>query len=603
MGNEGLPTGLWQGFLDFLYRTGDISIPSDFKERCSVIYGMLDNDISGIVSTVIDYSINAASEAKFKVECSDETLEKIFTLWLDKINVNIEGVPTGLAELSSEYYKERWAGSSLCLLRVDKWEKITVSGTTVSVPTMLWFVNGASVYSKRSKNKNYKIGSDKYYLDQAYKIQLPVGTNEKIYVQKPFGRWFTQYPSPYLIKKGIYKNWKAMEVLQNKSDEVISKVLPYLFLIEKGTENMFLTKDVDYTDIELKKLATNFKEGMERYKNEKGKTPTAAVPFDQKYKHLIPDLKNILSEDLYKQGYRAILSGLGFIAMSKGVSGTRQEEVVNPKPFVSEINAGVDGFKSILMDVVRLIISKNKIDHRKLFSENKSLKISNFPIKINVESILDQIRSAYVYGTISVKTYQEILGIDPEQELDRMKKEWKNGLRELYYPHVIQNQEQHPDVITPVSKKETEKQKEKEKQPENMKEAKLVACSGCKQELKFAFGSELQECTKCHKIIDNTGKVIANKNDLEIAPYTLKNIPKAIKKVSKSLQELWIKVWNESYARYKDESKAHRTAWYVVNKERNKKSKAKKVDKAIKDGQLKLLKKLNEATEDKDENI
>ena len=606
MSNQGLPTGLWQGFLDFLYRTGDISIPSDFKGRCNAIYGMLDNDVSGIVSTVIDYSINAASEAKFKVECSDDTLEKLFTLWLEKINANINGVPTGLAELASEYYKERWAGSSLCLLRVDKWEKITVNNTTVSVPTMLWFVNGASVCIKRSNNKNFKIGSDQYFLDPGHTVKLPKGANETIFVQKPFGRWFTELPSPYLIKKGVYKNWKAIDVLQHKADEVISKVLPYLFLIEKGTENLFINGDVDYSDTELQKLATNFKEAMKRYESEHGKTPTAAVPFDQKYSHLIPDLRNILSEELYRQGYRAILAGLGFITIVQGIADSRKEEVVNPKPFVSEINAGVDGFKSMLMDVVRLIISKNKIEHRKLFSESKSLKISNSPLKINVQSILDQIRSAYVYGTISVKTYQEILGIDPEQELDRMRKEWDGGLRELYYPHVIQNTEKDTDIaVPPLTKKQVEKQKEKETQPEDMQEATLVKCLGCKGDVEFASESEkdtYKECPQCHKIIDIEGKVIGLKNELEIAPYNMKNIPKAIKKLPKDLQELWIRVWNESYARYKDESKAHRTAWYVVNKERDKKSKANQLDMEIKKKQNQLLDRLTHE-EVKDENI
>lgn len=598
---QGFQEGLWQTFLDFLYRTGEIAVPGDFHGRCDKVNEMLDNDISGIVSTIVDYSINSASEAQFKVECSDETLEKLFTMWLERVNINVNGVPTGLQELAKEYYKERWAGSSLCLLKVGKWVAIKADSITIKVPTVLWFVNGSSVYIKRGDAKNYKLGSDEYYLDEFFKVNAINGIKENMIVQKPFSRWFTQYPAPYLIRKGVYKNWRAMEVLQHKGDEVISKVLPYLFLIEKGTENMFLQKEVDYSDAELKQLVTNFKEAMQRYENEKGKTPTAAVPFDQKYSHLIPDLRNILSEELYRQGYRAILAGLGFVTVVQGVGDTRKEEVTNPKPFVAEINSGVDGFKSMLLDVVRLIIDENKIDHRKLFSENKSLKISNSPLKVNVQGILDQIRSAYVYGTISVKTYQEILGIEPEQEIERMRKEWDDGLRDLYYPHLIQNQEQYPDSVVPVSKKQNEKQQEKEKQPEHMQEEaklqkKLVVCQSCNTSVEIATNLEPSiyiECSKCHKILNQEGKVIASKPDLEIAPYTMKNVPKAIKKLPKDLQELWIKTFNEVLKKSGDESKAHRISWYVVNKERNKTSKANKLNTELQKEKLEVTKKQN----------
>ena len=85
-----------------------------------------------------------------------------------------------------------------------------------------------------------------------------------------------------------------MKTLQDKSDEVISKILPYLFLIQKGTENLFLQGDVNYSDTELKELTENFKQEVTKYRNQKGKIPTNAIPFDTKYEHLIPDLTNVL---------------------------------------------------------------------------------------------------------------------------------------------------------------------------------------------------------------------------------------------------------------------------------------------------------------------
>jgi uncharacterized protein YdaT len=364
-----------------------------------------------------------------------------------------------------------------------------------------------------------------------------------------------------------------MEVLQDKSDEVISKVLPYLFMIQKGSENVFLQKDVEYSDDELKELLDNFKEAMQKFNSQKGKIPATAVPFDQKYSHLIPDLRNILSEELFRQGYRAILAGLGFVSIVQGIGDTRKEEIINPRPFITEVNAGLDGFKSLLMDVIRIIIRENKLDHRKLFSDKNNLKIVNSPLKINVQAILDQLRSSYVYGAISIKTYQEALGVDPDQELERMKKEHDEGLRELFYPHLIQNREDIPDGgVAPITKKQTEKEKEKEKKPEDMEESEL---------------------------------------SLEIAPYTMKNYPKYLDKYPKGAREAWIKTFNEVLKRTNDESKAFPIAWNSLKRwlkkyKYTKKEGIWKSEDEIKSEKLKakkekLLDKL--LKEDKDENI
>jgi cation transport regulator ChaB len=397
----------------------------------------------------------------------------------------------------------------------------------------LYFVIGGSVYIKRSNARNYKLGSDQYFLNEDLKTS-PIPSDTSI-VQKPFGRWFTEYPTPYLIKQGVYKNWKSIQVLQNKGNEVITKILPYLFLMQKGTENMYLQDKGEYTDAELKTMVANFKDAVERYNKEGGKLPATAVPFDQKYEHLIPDLLPILREELYAQGSRSILSGLGFIDVVQGVSSTRKESVLNPKPFIAEVNAGVDGFKTMLMDIIGLIVLENKGSHKKLFSDNTYLKIISSPLKINVETLIDSLRSAFVYGTISIKTYQEILGIDPEQELERMRKEMSEGLRDIYYPHLIQNTEKDPDVnvtVPPkVTKKQEEKQVEKEKQPV--------------QEAEEAVAQE----------------------SLEIAPYdNLADLPPAVKKYPEGAQKVWLEVFNSIYKETQDEARAFAGAWSKLKK-------------------------------------
>lgn len=576
--NSGLAGNLWEAFINYVFKSGDLNVPAEYHERCVKINEMMDNDVTGIVSTITTYSVNSASEANLKVECNDETLENILNIWLSRININVDGIPTGLRELAKEYYKERWQGSSLCLMRISNWEKITVGQTTIKVPTVLWFVNGASIYIKRPNKTNYKLGTDKFFLDKNEKNELPK-SGEQILVTKPFSRWFDEYPSPYAVKTGVLKNFLGLQALFSKGDEVISKVLPYLLIMTKGTEREMIEGDMSFDDPELQKMAENFKTVLERYKNEKAKTPVAGFPFDQKLEHFIPDLRNILSEELSKAGYRALMAGLGFIAVLQGIGDTRKEELINPKPFITEVNAGLSDFKSMLMDVIRLIISENKLDHRKLFSENKNLQITNSPLKINVESILDSIRSAFVYGTITIETFQETLGINPSQELERMKKEWKEGMRELYYPHIIQNTEKDPDTNispAPITKKQEEKQKEKEKKPENMQEASLVTCKKCNKEIDYLkqpeAGMGYIKCPECGENIDQEGnfaKVINEPIDpnLEIAPYkNIDALPDAVKKYPAPAQKVFLEVFNSIYNETKDEARAFQGAWSKLKK-------------------------------------
>ena len=516
---DALGAGVFQSFIDYLFSTGDISVPVEYHDRCSKIQEMLDNDISGTINSILDYAVNSASEAKYRVECSEPTLQKLLNMWLDKINLEIKGIPTGLQALSKEYFKERWEGSSFCILRVKDWEKITADGVTIEVPTTMWFVNGSSIYVARPKDKNYTLGSDKFYLDKENKLIIPEDKNEEIIVQKPYNRWFDQYSTPYLIRKGVYKNWLAMKTLQDKSDEVISKILPYLFLIQKGTENLFMQGEVSYSDEDLKELTENFKEQVEKFRNQKGKTPTNAIPFDTKYEHLIPDLSKILKEELYRQGYRSILAGLGFIDMLE-ITPSRQESRMNPKAFVSEINEGVVGFKQILLEAIYLIDERNKSAHKKLFTTNGKIIIVNSPLRINVEQILDSLRSGFVYGVTSIQSYQEILGLDPTTEKERRKKELEDGDEDLFYPHLIQNQETVPDRIEmpakPKTKKQEEKELEKETKPEHMQEA-------------------------------------IKEDDLEIAPYkTNEDLPKHLQYLPEGAKDAFRKTFNETYPKGED---------------------------------------------------
>lgn len=87
----GLDNNLFSAFLDWIYSSGEITVPSEFHQRCAKIEEMLDNDISGTIDSVLDYAVNSASEANYRIECSEPTLQKLLNLWLDKINLDIKG--------------------------------------------------------------------------------------------------------------------------------------------------------------------------------------------------------------------------------------------------------------------------------------------------------------------------------------------------------------------------------------------------------------------------------------------------------------------------------------------------------------------------------
>jgi cation transport regulator ChaB len=607
LGNSNI--SIWAAFMNYIFSQGGINIPLGFSDRISGIRYMLDSDMTGVINTILDYSINTASQADYTIECEDDTLKSLLNEWLQYINLEIDGVPTGIKELSKEYYKERWREGSLILAKVAGWKNITMNGTTIKVPTVIWLVNSSSIHVVRNIEE-YQLGTDKYYLDEAHKIELP-GEGEQITIQRPYDRWWTQYATPYLIRKGVYRNFKALEMLQEKTEEVITRFVPYLFAITKGTEKLFLEGKIDYTDEDLKGMNDSVREKLEEFKKRAGETPVWTKPFDTTAEHILPDLSKVLAEELFNQGYRAILSGLGFVDVIQGITSTRKEAVLNPAPFIEETNAGVDGFKSFLMEIIYLIVKENKIEHRKLFNRDNKLYIANTPLKINVQPIIDQIRSGFVYGAASIKTYQQSLGLDPNIERHQMDAENENGDRERFYPHITQNTEDKGIDIpvkknkVPTTKKEVEKNVSKEKaelietevyfrnrvsepseyQKDSFKTIIISKDKGIKaivgkkkNETSLTIQSLLFEKDKWTKdgvdkwVKDHDYAEYGALDNLEIAPYdSLQSLPDNVKKLDKTLQELWMKTWNSVYTKDKDEKKAFRISWYQVNQQKNKK--------------------------------
>jgi cation transport regulator ChaB len=538
--------------LDLIYTEKAIQIPKNFHTQCSKIKDIIDNDVTGTINTVLNYAVDSASEANYRVEIDkNDKLELFLNDWLQKINQGIAytGIMPGIKEVAKEYFKETWLGSSLSVFKVQTWKLISFEGNEIWMPSVITLYNGSSIYiDNPSSNKdNFELGSLKYYVDKGKTEELKNSKLEKIIVYKPYERWVSTYPTPYIIKKGIYKNFKAIEILQDKGDEVITKALPYLMLLRKGTDRLAIEGRVKYDDKKVKESVDLLKDGFSDFKKQRGKVPLYGAGYDTQLEHLTPEYEKVLKESLFTQSFRGVLSGLGMIDIISSVSNSRKESTLNPKPFISDVNARVDDVTKIISQIIYEIKEKNKDLAPRLFSETNSIKVVRSLLSINTEAIIDTLRGAYDRGPMSIETWQEILGLNPRVEKERRLKEYKNGDEDIYYPHMVQNQENTEDVRPSLKRKleVLEKNESSGKQ------------KGTPEALKYKNAS-ISEAVK--------------KSDLIIAPYkTIKDVPKPVKKLSEELQKTWLKVWNETYEKTKDEQKAFQTSWSVINKLRHKK--------------------------------
>lgn len=437
--------------------TSEYKVPGSFSRQCKAIKNMLSSDETGLINSILNYAINSASSVQYKIEVYDNNnLENILNDWLYQINKNRDYfVPVGINELAKEYFKERWLGSSFCILKII-WKK---DNNGIILPKTMYFLDGSSVEAEEVAGKENTLEAYQYKLNDI--IINPV-TKEYI-IQKPYARWFDGYPIPYLVKNGILRNFYSIKTLKEKADEVIGKILPYLLFLKKGSERLAIEGRQALQDNDLKTLMDNFKTFLSEYKNKIHEVPIYVAPFDTEISHIIPELKNILNIEIYAENIRAILAGLGFIELSNYMtSGTsRRETIINPRPFIEEVNSAIEDFKSIIQTVIYYIIDKNKVLHPKYFSDINKIKITNSPLKLNVNLLLDQLRMAYIYGIVSIETYCEALGLDFEREKERRLQEMENNIDKIFYPHQIQNPPEKIQSKEPITKKEIEKENEK----------------------------------------------------------------------------------------------------------------------------------------------
>lgn len=465
-----LLTWLWQ--LLSLYSSEEITVPTDYHERVYQVKDVLKSDTSGLINSVLDFAIHCAS-VDYIIETNNNNFSNIIKYWFENINRSLLGrVPIGVKALSKECYMERWKNSSFLVLRTI-WEDVSVAGTQFNLPTKMWFVDGYNLVVKNGDDGARIIGTEKYSIkiDERRTRPIPSSRDELIFVQKPFNSWSDLYTNPFIIQRGLYKNLKLFNLVNKKAERIVGKALEYLLLLKKGTEQLALKglPEYTYSEEDLKKAKESLTDMVNKSKTDAG-VPIYATGFDTEMEHLIPEYARILQKDIYSTIEKRILAGLGLIEIIEGTTSSRREALLSPKPFITEVESGIEDFISLLNDVIQTIIDKNKENHPKYFGESSTISLHYAPIKTFItDSIRDHLRSMYDRGVISKQTYTEVIGnVDIDIEVNRRKQETDNDLDTILYPPIIQNTEAKFADLTPFKKekKTVEKQPEEKTGPE-----------------------------------------------------------------------------------------------------------------------------------------
>ena len=432
----------WLWDLLSFYSVEEIRVPTEYHEQVVSIKELLRSDTSGLINSIMDFSINCA-QVEFNVESDSEPVAELMENWFDSINMSLLGrVPTGLTALSKQYYQERWKNSSFIVLRTI-WENVTIEGTTFNMPTKMWFVDGANLVCVDDSESRI-IGNEKYYIkiDDKQKKVLPASKEELIFVQKPFSSWSDIYPTPFLIQRGVWKNLMFFNLINKKGEKLVGKALEYLLLMKKGTEGLALHGNADYTysKDDLEKAKDDLKGMLQDNKTDPG-TPLYATNFDTSLEHIMPDYNKVFNKELYIPLERRILAGLGLIEIVEGVASTRRESILNPRPFIAEIQGGVKDFSCLMSDVMQEIKNRNEKNHPKYFG--KEIELHYTPIKEFVsDSLRDHFRSMYDRGVLSRETYLEVVGdVDLDIEYTRRKTETDRDMNIVMYPPIVDNRE------------------------------------------------------------------------------------------------------------------------------------------------------------------
>ncbi|MFA5724560.1 MAG: ChaB family protein, partial [Candidatus Pacearchaeota archaeon] len=269
------------------------------------------------------------------------------------------------------------------------------------------FVDGGSVYSEKKSNDSIV---DLF----AYDYWIGKNKDEKIdgkayFMYKLFCRSFEQYPTPYLIRRGIYKNWAIIDILKNKEYELVDRIIPYMLLVAKGSEQLTLN-NITYAPEDLQGVKEKIQDMTNKINDIRlnidgntSKSPIRVTNWDEEIKHLVPDLKSMFQKEIFEQAEKNILAGLGFLDIAEAVSNSRSQSVLNPKPFIKECQSGQSDFAKVVMrDLLALIKEKNPSNIK--FQAKKWVVDYNPMTEFMSEAFLDVIKGLNDRGYVSNET-------------------------------------------------------------------------------------------------------------------------------------------------------------------------------------------------------
>lgn len=490
-------------FMNTLRSFKKVRVPTDFFEQVDAVDKILKNDRSALIRTLYNFMVNAAT-VNYEFDTGNTNVDERLKTWKENLNSGIsEDIPSGLRALSEQYFRERWRSSFLILNiqfeSVDGW----------MLPTKMWFMDGGNV---RVEGDATKLGGYKYYVGRKTGKQLKSIITRKILVRKPYNMWYDQVPTPYLVGNGALYHALNKELVLDKQSDLMAEVIPLMFLSKLG--NDITQKDGDLPgEEELKEHEKKIKEMQQNYKTgANGGFNAGTFPHDVDFKQTVPEIENFMSEKILRPSDKNILSAMGMIEM-EGFSKSRQETVLNPKVMVEEVIDAVLDWRDILNEVAKMTLEINKRKHPK--DTNRAIRVVPGLIRAfltNDDKVL--IRSAFDRGSLGHEDFVAILPFDWETTMKRRIAERDGGLDDKLYPHVIMNQEQHPD--DPGDNPESIKEESPEKQ---------------KSEKDLAATAEIEDFTKLQR---HQSIVYGTIDELPEDIKSSLSIPEQIKYVKKS---------------------------------------------------------------------
>ena len=420
--------------------SGKIKVDKTFHGQMKQINGLLSNDRTGTVSTILEYMIHAGT-VDINFNSKNSKLTKLFDIWKNDINTNIGlDIPSGLRGFTEQYLRERWKSSFIGV--VLQWKNIN----GFQMPSKMYVIDGASIHvksdSKTLNGRTYWIGKP----NKKNSIELKNTDKQTVIIRKPYNQWYASYPVPYLVRKGtLYHSLFKSKILDRQAD-IIETAFPYQLLIKVGTQEAIkkgmgpTQTDLDNIKAEFQKQKANFDEHVF------AKGLVEAVAGDVNLEELMPDYKKALDSDITKAVDRNLLSSLGMIEL-KGFSTDREEAILNPKILVEEVEDGVKDYVELLSEIVKQV----KIRNSRKYTVNDIVEVQPGIIKTFLTAEMKTlIRSWYDRGLIGQKSALEnTTGFDYETQIRERDLEDKLDLDKKLYPRVIQNMESSPADLTP----------------------------------------------------------------------------------------------------------------------------------------------------------